>query len=144
MEAHFPASARATRDVDAMFRIGSPAAQSNGDPVVVDHRALLLVLDEALGDGYLGFTFEAEEPKQIRDTAFFASRIRLSFAGRSWGSVKLEISPPEGGASEPENVPALPLDFVGLQGPETLPCVPVRYQIAQKLHAVTEIDAASG
>jgi hypothetical protein len=143
MQARFPGPARATRDVDAMFRIGSPAADGNGDandePVVgVDHRALWTALDEALSDGYLGFTLEAEEPKQIRDTVFFASRIKLSFAGRSWSSVKLEISPPEGSASEPEKVPALPLDFVGLQGPKSLPCVPVRYQIAQKLHAVTE------
>ncbi len=60
----------------------------------------------------------------MMDTVYRAARIKLFFAGRNWGSVKLEISPPEGSAQKPDQVPALPLDFAGLQGPRTLPCLP--------------------
>jgi hypothetical protein len=38
-------------------------------------------------------------------------------------------------------VPAKPLDHLGLAGPVDVPCVAVRWQIAQKLHACTEIPA---
>jgi hypothetical protein len=35
-------------------------------------------------------------------------------------------------------VPAFPLDFVGIEGPERIACIPLRYQLAQKAHACTE------
>lgn len=40
---------------------------------------------------------------------------------------------------EIDHVPAKSLDHVGLTGPDTIPCVAVRWQIAQKLHACTEV-----
>ena len=126
MEARFGNPARATRDVDAIFRLG------------VDDDTLAETLDEALADEYHGFTFEVEPVRQMLDTVHRQARVRLSFNGRTWGSVKLEISPPEGTANAPDMVPALPLDFAGLEGPEMLPCLPLPLQIAQKLHAVTE------
>lgn len=43
---------------------------------------------------------------------------------------------------EIDHVPAKPLDLVGLTGPETVPCIAVRWQIAQKLHTCTEAFAA--
>lgn len=39
---------------------------------------------------------------------------------------------------EVDRVPAKPLDHLGLSGPSDVPCVAVRWQIAQKLHACTE------
>lgn len=51
----------------------------------------------------------------------------------------MEIAAVEGGmGSEIDHVLAMPLDYLGLTGPETVPCVSVRWQIAQKLHACTE------
>ena len=38
-------------------------------------------------------------------------------------------------------MPAIPLGPFGLHGPEDVACVAVRYQIAQKLHACTEVFA---
>lgn len=35
-------------------------------------------------------------------------------------------------------MPAIPLDHLGLDGLDRVPCVSVRYQMAQKLHACTE------
>jgi hypothetical protein len=37
-----------------------------------------------------------------------------------------------------DHVPALSLSHVGLEGPATVACIAVRWQIAQKLHACTE------
>jgi hypothetical protein len=55
-------------------------------------------------------------------------------------TVQMEIAAVEGGmGDEVDHVPAKSLDHVGLTGPETVPCVAVRWQIAQKLHACTEI-----
>jgi Nucleotidyl transferase AbiEii toxin, Type IV TA system len=126
MEARFGNPARATRDVDTIFRLG------------VDDDGLITALDQALADEYHAFTFEVEPVKQVGETVYRETRVRLSFNGRVWGSVKLEISPPEGSAQTADMAPALPLDFAGLQGPATLPCLPIPFQIAQKLHAVSE------
>lgn len=56
--------------------------------------------------------------------------IRLSYKGRSWGTVQLEVAPAEGTAGqEIDRVPARPLDPVQLDGPDRIACVSVRYQI---------------
>lgn len=53
--------------------------------------------------------------------------------------MQLEIAGAEGEAGrEIDRLPGKPLDALGLDGPEEVPCVSVRYQIAQKLHACTE------
>ncbi len=66
--------------------------------------------------------------------------IRLAYKGRPWGTVQLEIAPAEGQAGqEIDRVPARPLDPVQIEGPERIACVSVRYQIAQKIHACTEV-----
>lgn len=55
-------------------------------------------------------------------------------------TVKMEAAAVEGGmGDEIEHVPAKSLDHVGLTGPDTIPCVAVRWQVAQKLHACTEV-----
>jgi hypothetical protein len=64
--------------------------------------------------------------------------LKLSFKGRSWQTVQLELAPAEGSAGqEIDRVPAIPLDPVGIQGPNDVACVSLRYQIAQKVHACT-------
>jgi hypothetical protein len=45
---------------------------------------------------------------------------------------------------EIDHVPAKSLDHVGLAGPDTVPCVAVRWQMAQKLHACTETFEQGG
>ncbi len=52
----------------------------------------------------------------------------------------MEVAAVEGGmGDEIDHVPAKPLDHCGLTGPETVPCIAVRWQIAQKLHACNEV-----
>jgi hypothetical protein len=52
--------------------------------------------------------------------------------------VRLEISAPEHGADEPEYLDAIGLQDFKLKGPRSIACLPLRFQIAQKLHAVSE------
>lgn len=55
-------------------------------------------------------------------------------------TVQLEIAAAEAGmGAELDQVLAKSLGHVGLAGPDTVPCVAVRWQIAQKLHACTEV-----
>lgn len=44
----------------------------------------------------------------------------------------------EGDAVEAERVAAFSMSRLGLEGPDLVSCQPLRYQIATKLHAVTE------
>jgi hypothetical protein len=147
MEARFPGPARATRDADAIFRLTKPAVDLDGEPMLdragdpiigIDIDELVGTLERALADPYNGFTFEVGEPQRVKDSVYYEVRIKLLFHGSNWGSVKFEISPPEGSADEPEPVDALPLHYVGLEGPRQLPCLPIPYQIAQKIHAVCQ------
>jgi hypothetical protein len=56
--------------------------------------------------------------------------------------VQLEIAPAEGGVGgEIDHVPARPIDHLGLDGLDRVPCIAVRWQIAQKLHACSELPS---
>lgn len=118
--------ARATQDFDATFR----AAKED----------LLTVLDDALRESYLDFTFSREPPAiDNAELGFVQVRVKIDYRGRSWQSVKLELMPEEGrSAREVDLIPAFSLGFVGLDGPEKIACIPLRYQLAQKAHACTE------
>jgi hypothetical protein len=64
--------------------------------------------------------------------------VALDYRGRSWGTVQVDLSPREGESTEVELVEALALEPFGLSTPEALPCLALRYHIAQKIHAMTE------
>ncbi len=50
----------------------------------------------------------------------------------------MEVAAPEGDALSRVDTVEVSLDPVGLPAPPTVPCLSVRYQIAQKLHACTD------
>jgi hypothetical protein len=61
------------------------------------------------------------------------------FKGVTWRRIQVEVSPDEGGAGlTGEYVPAPALGAVGLPTPDRLVTLALRYQIAQKAHAVTD------
>jgi hypothetical protein len=64
--------------------------------------------------------------------------VKLTYNGRSWATLRVEVSPPEGQAHEPEMLPALSVSEFGLTGPAEIACLSLRFQIAQKIHACTE------
>ena len=124
MELRLGLEARATKDFDATFR---EAAE-----------LMLDGLDEALGQPYGGFTFTRGEIEEVRPTRAKRLNVVLAYEGRSWSTIKLELSPAEDETGlEVERVPAIDLSRFGLEGPETVACLPLRFQIAQKLHACT-------
>lgn len=124
MELRLGVQARATKDIDITFV---------GDPDVLEE-----ILDEALAEEYSGFSFRHEEIQTVGKTSYRWTLIRLTFARKGWATVKVEIAPPELTSLESEAVPAISIDDFGLEGPKTVTCLSVRYQIAQKIHAVTE------
>jgi hypothetical protein len=103
---------------------------------------MLDMLDRALADDWDGFQLQRTEPQAVRDTHAQRMDVRLAYKGRPWGTVQLEVAPAEGQAGqEIDRVAARPLDPIQIEGPERIACVSVRYQIAQKVHACTEVYA---
>jgi hypothetical protein len=128
MELRLGLSARASKDYDAAFR-------ARADD-------MLDALDRALADDWRGFQLQRTEPEPVRETSAVRMNVRLAYKGKPWGTVQLEVAPAEGDSGrEIERIPARPLDAVQVEGPERIACVSVRYQIAQKIHACTEVYA---
>jgi hypothetical protein len=126
MELRLGLRARATKDYDTAYR---EAIES-----------MLERLDVTLRHGHGDFTATRSESSVIAETNGQRLDIKLSYRGRSWGTVQLEVAPAEGTAGkEIERIPGKSLDPLGLEGPSDVPCVSIRYQIAQKLHACTEV-----
>lgn len=129
IERRLGAEARATKDFDAIFLESS-------DRVVAQ-------VDSAFRQPYEQWTLRRDgEPEDIGKA--LRINVKLEYEGKSWGTVPLEVSGAEGSAIPHENVPAVDISVFGLAGPDSLPCLPLRRQIAQKLHAVTEPPATEG
>lgn len=124
MELRLRGGARATKDLDMIFR-GTQAR-------------LLEALDTAFAEPYCGFSFLRGEVKPIADTGAQRLDIKLIFNGKPWATVHVEIAPLKGSATEAEEVPAISIEDFGFSGPQWVACLSLRYQIAQKLHACTE------
>jgi hypothetical protein len=124
MELRLGLAARTTKDVDIIFR-GEPAE-------------MLEALEEAFDRTYSGFSFRRKgEVEDIRDTGSRRLAIQVEFAGSTWQTLQLEVARPE--VAEAELVPvAISIADFKLDGPSRVTCLALRYQIAQKLHAVTE------
>jgi hypothetical protein len=124
MELRLREKARATKDVDVTF-LGDP------DTVQAD-------LEEALADSYAEFSFELAPLEYIGNTQYQQTTVRLRYRGSSWATLKLEVAPPETDKLEAEPVEAISITDFGLEGPTKVQCLSTRFQIAQKIHAVTE------
>ena len=124
MELRLGLGARSTKDIDIVFRGRTTD--------------LLDALDGAFEHPYSGFEFRRKgEPQHIRDTGSIRLALQVSFQQRGWQTLTVEIARPE--ADESEIVPsAISLADFKLDSPERVTCLSLRYQIAQKIHAVTE------
>jgi hypothetical protein len=123
LELRLRLKARATKDYDTVFR---------------GERAKLLdALDKAFAAPYEGFTFRVTRPREMRHMTRLD--IKVEYQGKTWASIQMEVSSWEATPLPPEEVPAISLADFGLTGPASLPCLPLTKQVAQKLHAMTEI-----
>jgi len=123
------ATARTTKDVDGLVR---------GD---LDQ--FILALDEALDEPWGPLTLRRGEvevvnvPNKIIKPRRFD--IILDLRGVTWRRIQFEVSADEAGVSdEQESIEPPPLGGFGLPDPDALVGIAMRFQIAQKLHAVSD------
>jgi len=127
MRLRFGASARPSKDLDVA--------------VAEDATHLDRLLADACREPHLGFDATPEGPTEpVRDTGAVRVTIKLTYQGAAWGSVKIEAAANEAPPGEVDLLdPAPDLGLFGFRAASQVPCLPARFQIAQKLHAVTEI-----
>ncbi|MCL1898025.1 MAG: nucleotidyl transferase AbiEii/AbiGii toxin family protein [Micrococcales bacterium] len=123
------ATARTTGDVDGLVR---------GD---IDE--FLKALEKALAEPWGPLTLR-RGPVEVIDVPTRVIKPRrfdiiLDMRGVTWRRIQVEISPDEAGIGETfEAVEPTPLDRFGLPDPDVLIGIAMRFQIAQKLHAVSD------
>jgi len=122
-------SARATKDIDGLIR---------GD---LDE--FLLTLERTLAEPWGPLTLR-RGPVQIIDVPNRLVKPRrfdvfLELRGVTWRRIQFEIAADEAGiGKEAEAIEPPPLGGFGLPDPDALVGIAMRFQIAQKLHAVTD------
>ena len=130
LELRFGLQARASKDLDATYHGELDDA--------------LALISSAMEIGWKNFTGIASDQEEITRPGITPAPVRvnikLRYKGRSFVTIPFEVSAAEGSSMDsPERLPAaVSLAPVQLEEPETIPFLPIRYQIAQKLHACTE------
>jgi hypothetical protein len=117
--------ARATKDIDIVLR---------------DPRAdLANSLEEALtGEPYQGFSFRRKGHPLLLDNGAVNMEFAVTYRGQPRTSISVDIARAEAGEADVEWVDAIALtDVFGVTGPAQLPCLPLRFHVAQKLHGMT-------
>jgi hypothetical protein len=64
--------------------------------------------------------------------------VKVAFRTKPFMTLIVEVAPVEAGGDEIEEIAAHDLSTIGLDGPDVIPVLAIRWQIAQKPHAVTE------
>lgn len=89
------------------------------------------------------FRLTAGAASPIGPTGAVRIPVRIALAHYDWGTVDLEVSPAEGGSRAAAGIeyaaPAPALSVFGLPDGPRVPLFPLPYQVAQKLHACTEV-----
>jgi hypothetical protein len=125
LELRFRDRARATKDIDIVLQ------DADAD--------LARTLENALTrEAYQGFTFRRKGEPLLLDNGTVNVELAATYRGGAWTSISVDIARAEPGESEIEWLPAIPLtDAFGLEGPADLPCLPLRFHVAQKFHGMT-------
>ena len=134
-----------------MFRYGENCTRYTRDidtARVADLDSYIARLGDALRTGWCGFSgviipVDPPSPEGVPDGyVMIPFDIKLSYCGRAWQTVRIEIGHNEiGDADMAES--ALPTEMaeafetLGFAKPKPLPVMKLSYQIAQKLHAVS-------
>ncbi len=130
LELRFGFRARTSKDLDATYRGGIEEGFG--------------LIRRRLAAGWRGFTAVVDDPEPVTragiDPPPLRTTIKLRYKDKPFVTVPFEIAAAEGRSMEVlERLPsAVLLEPVQLEGPEVIPFLPIRYQIAQKLHACTE------
>lgn len=128
LEMRFGSRARTSKDFDTMYRGAFDDAVAEVDAGVATE-----------WNGFVGRVTRigrVEVPGlRVQPVRF---EVKLNYKGKPFGTVPMEVAAPEGNALQRVDTVEVSLDPVGLPVPPTVPCLSVRYQIAQKLHACTD------
>lgn len=117
--------ARATKDIDVVLR--------DAEADLAD------ALEQAVaGDPYQGFSFRRKGEPLLLDNGAVNMEFAVTYRGQPWTSISVDIARAEAGEADVEWVEAIDLaDAFGVTGPAQLPCLPLRFHVAQKLHGMT-------
>lgn len=131
MELRLGLHARTTADLDTVWGVEGSAV------------AALEQLGTRLAtlDGEFGFRVARVEA--IEPTGAARALVQTTLNGRPWSSIRLELSTAEADLASDFDLVAIdpPLARFNLAGPGTVASMPIPLQIAQKLHALTDLDA---
>ncbi|MEI8404314.1 MAG: nucleotidyl transferase AbiEii/AbiGii toxin family protein [Actinomycetes bacterium] len=120
---------RATRDVDGLIRGDFEQFFDELDAVLRDQWGDLEISRTEFD--IIDVPGKAQKPRRFT--------VKLSVRGAVWRSIKVEVSPDEGGiGTEVDRLASPPLQGFGIPTPEQLFGIALRGQIAQKLHAVSD------
>ncbi len=109
------------------------------DVSVIRPGNLLELFDAALREPYRDFAFVRHGKVYTMPNGVRRVRVKLRYRTKPWATVPVDLSRVDHDDVEAERIPALDLSIYGLRGPADVACLSLRYQIAQKLHAVTAI-----
>ena len=128
-------------------RVGIPASRASKDFDSVFRKSFEQVqqaITDAIQEPVAHFSATVGKVEQIKvpdlDVAPLRFTIKLSYHGRPWETVPIEVSAAEAGLGEEfDLVQSTSFAQIGLEVSSELPCMSLRYQIATKLHACTEV-----
>lgn len=117
--------ARATKDIDVVLR--------DAEADLAD------TLEQAVtGDPYQGFSFRRKGEPLLLDNGAVNMDFAVTYRGQPWTSISVDVARAEASESDVEWLEAIVLtDAFGVTGPTLLPCLPLRFHVAQKLHGMT-------
>ncbi len=117
--------ARATKDIDVVLRD--------------DEADLTGALEQAVTvDAYQGFWFRRKGEPLLLENGAVNMEFAVTYRGQPWTSIAVDVARAEAGESDVEWVEAIALsEAFGVTGPAELPCLPLRFHVAQKLHGMT-------
>jgi Nucleotidyl transferase AbiEii toxin, Type IV TA system len=120
--------ARATKDIDVVLH------DRDADLARAFERA---VFHEGAAE-YEGFRFRRKSEPLVLDNGTVSMELAVTYLGNAWTSITVDVARAEPGESEVDRVPAVQLtEAFGVTGPTDIPCLPLRFHIAQKLHGMT-------
>jgi hypothetical protein len=120
--------ARATKDMDISVR--------------VDREHLIDHFTGAIAERYEGFTFRRRSAVHIMPNGVVRLDIAVGYSDAPWNTIQVDLSSHHRTRATVDLVEATSAAQLGLRGPLHLSCLSVPYQIAQKLHGMTETRGA--
>lgn len=123
LELRLPGRARATDDLDVVVVCG----ESN--PIEA--------FDTALRAGYGECTFTRRPDVHPLGDKGVRIWVQVAYRTQRWATIQVDLAHPDTADTETERLGGIPLARFGLSGPADVPCLSLRYHVAQKWHGMT-------